>query len=476
MNEEKFFDSLQLSPEKMQSLGYKVVDLLVEHFTGLRDKPVTRKAARSELEKLLREPLPESGTNMDTVFQKLKKDVFNNIMHLDHPRFFAFVPSPSNFVSVMADALTSGFNVYAGSWLEASGPTEIELVTIDWLRQVCGLPETAGGLFVSGGSVANLTGLAVARHVKLENRIKDAVMYCSDQTHSCIDRGVRLLGFEPKQLRKLPANKDYCLEVEDLRQEVVADRSDGKIPFCIIANAGTVNTGAVDPLLELADFCREEGMWLHVDGAYGAAAVLCDKGRSQLGGLEQVDSLALDPHKWLFQPYEIGSLLVRNQNWLKETFHIMPGYLKDSDRAEEEINYSNFGIQLTRSFRALKLWMSLKIFGLDAFRNAVALGIELAEKAEEKLAESPGWEIVTPANMGIVTFRYVPEGLSLAEIDALNRDLVDKMIADKFAMVSSTELRGRTVLRLCTINPRTTEADIQETVRRLTHFAKEGRH
>lgn len=136
-----------------------------------------------------------------------------------------------------------------------------------------------------------------------------------------------------------------------------AARSDGKIPFCIIANAGTINTGAVDPLPELADFCREEGLWLHVDGAYGAAAVLCDRGRSQLAGLEQVDSLALDPHKWLFQPYEIGFLLVRNQNWLKETFHIMPGYLKDSDRAEEEINYSNFGIQLTRSFRALKLWM-----------------------------------------------------------------------------------------------------------------------
>ena len=467
MSNTQYNVALQLSREEMQELGYKVVDILVRHFESLRSKPVTRRSDRPSMEERMREPFPERGTSVDVVLQQLQQDVFSNIMHLDHPRFFAFVPSPSNFLGVMADTLAAGFNVFAGTWLEASGPAEVELVTIDWLRQICGLPETAGGLFVSGGSMANLTALAVARHEKLRDKIQGAVVYCSDQTHSSIERGLRLLGFESAQIRKIPSDDGFRLAVPDLRREVAADRSAGRVPFCVVANAGTTNTGAVDPLSALADFCREENLWLHADGAYGASAILCSKGRSLLEGLGRVDSLSLDPHKWLFQPYEIGCVLVRDGRWLKKTFRILPEYLKDVDRAEEEVNFCDYGIQLTRGFRALKLWMSFKIFGLESFRKAIARGITLAELSEKILLESPRWETVSPAQMGIIAFRYVPAGRSPAEIDAINQRLVDEMTSDGYAMVSSTVLRGRTALRMCTINPRTTEADIRETIQRL---------
>lgn len=473
MSEAKFDHTLELSEEEMRGLGYRIVDVLVKHFRGLGDKPVTRKADRTELDGRLREPPPEDGTDPAEVLERLEREVFANIMHLDHPRFFAFVPSPSNFVSVMADALSSGFNAFCGAWLEGSGPAEVELVTLDWLRGVCGLPEGAGGLFVSGGSVANLTALAVARRDRLGDRIEGAVAYCSDQTHSSVERGMRVLGFEPEQLRRLPSDESFRLNPETLRGAVADDRSAGRKPFCVVANAGTTNTGAADPLDELALLCNEEGLWLHADGAYGAAAALCEKGRRLLRGLGSVDSLSLDPHKWLFQPYEMGCVLVRDERLLEGTFRMSPEYLKDAEAREGEVNFFDRGIQLTRGFRALKLWMSLQVFGLRAFREAVERGFELAERTEEALRRSARWEVVAPAQMGIVNFRHVPEErMPEAEVDALNGRMVGAMISDGYAMVSTTTLRGRTVLRMCTINPRTTETDVRETIRRLELLAE----
>ena len=460
-------ESLTLSREEMRALGYRVVDILVEHLAELPDKPVTRKAGRAGLEARLREPLPEHGADALAVLDQVERDVLDNIMHLDHPRFFAFVPSPGNFVGAMADALAAGFNVFAGTWLEASGPAQIELVAIDWLRQACGLPDSAGGLFVSGGSMANITALAVARHVKLGNRDADGVVYCSDQTHSSIERGMRVLGFRDDQLGRVPSDDRFRLDVPALQRAVEADRRAGRLPFCVVANAGTTNTGAIDPLPALATYCRQEGLWLHVDGAYGAAAALCERGRDLLQGLGEADSLALDPHKWLFQPYEIGGVLVRQARWLRETFHILPEYLADTEGQAGEVNYCDRGIQLTRGFRALKLWMSLKVFGAAGFRAALNRGFELAETAEAVARGLPDWEVVTPAQLGIVTFRYAPPGVAAEELERLNQALVDGMIADGFAMVSSTVLRGQTVLRLCTINPRTTADDVRETLARL---------
>jgi aromatic-L-amino-acid decarboxylase len=468
--------TLNLSREDMRALGYGVIDMLVEHFQELPGKPVTRKADRPTLETRLREALPEHGANALEILDQLQRDVFSNIMHTDHPRFFAFVPSPSNFVGVMADALASGFNVFAGTWLEASGPAQIELVAIDWLRQACGLPDSAGGLFVSGGSMANMTALAVARHEKLANRIEGAVIYFSDQTHSSIERGLRVLGFQNNQLRRIQSDGCFRLDISALGREVKADHAAGLVPFCVVANAGTTNTGAIDPLLALADYCHQEELWLHVDGAYGAAAVFCERGQALLDGLGRVDSLSLDPHKWLFQPYEIGCVLVREERWLKEAFHILPEYLEDIEGKEGEVNFCDRGIQLTRGFRALKLWMSFKVFGQSDFQEAVNRGFTMAEVAEAAVRQLSNWEVVTPTQMGVVTFRCAPEGLPPEDLNRMNRELVDEMIADGFAMVSSTVLRGQTVLRMCTINPRTTEADVRETIKRLDDMSKRLLH
>lgn len=458
----------------MRSLGYRIVDQIVEHFETLASKPVTHVSPRVELEAELGEPLPEEPTPVESLLDQLQRVVWSNIGHVQHPRFFAFIPSPSNFVSVMADALGAAFNPFAGNWLEGSGPTQIELVTIDWLREMCGLPETAGGLFVSGGSMANLTALAAARQARLDNRSDDAVIYFSDQAHNSIEKGLRVLGFAREQIRALPSDENFRLHVESLRQAVAEDRANGKRPFCLIANAGTTNTGAVDPLDQLADLCEQENLWLHVDGAYGAAACLSERGRKLLTGIERADSLSLDPHKWLFQPFEIGCVIARDARLLKKTFHTMAGYLEDTKRAEEEeINYYDYGVQLTRGFRALKLWLSIKTFGAAAFREAINRGFELAEFAEGLLRQSDCWRIISPATFGIVTFRFVVEGYSDSQINEIHRRMVEAMADDGFAFANSTSLRGQTVMRLCTINPRTTEDDIRATIKQLEQFGHE---
>lgn len=459
-------EKLQLDPEEMRALGYLVVDTLVNHFARAADGVAGRMGSRPALEALFSEPPPEHGAEPQALVRRLRETVFDTMLHVDHPRFFAFVPSPGNFVGVMADTLASGFNAFLGTWFSGSGPSQIELVTLDWLRQLCGLPKTAGGLFVSGGSVANLTALAAARHLHLGDEIAGAVAYCSDQTHSSVERALRVLGFAPAQIRTLPADDQFRLPLAALEREVAADRARGLRPFCIIANAGTTNTGAVNPLPELAGFCREQRLWLHADGAYGAAAVLCDQGRRLLEGLGQVDSLSLDPHKWLFQPFEIGCVLLRHGRQLEDTFRILPEYLRDAHRLQE-VNFCDCGIQLTRNFRALKLWLSLKTFGLEAFRGAIARGFHLAETAERRLRACPVWEVITPAQMAILCFRYAPEGRTPQDLDAINQQLAAEMMEGGFAILASTTLRGRTVLRLCTINPRTSEEDLRQTIGRL---------
>jgi aromatic-L-amino-acid decarboxylase len=455
---------LQLSADEMRRLGYRVVDILVQHFATMRDGPVGAKGTPAELLPLLSAPPSETPTDPHALLTRLEKDVFRNNLHVDHPRFFAFVPGPGNFVSTMADTLASGFNVFNGTWLGGSAAAAIELTVIDWFRTFCGFPETARGLFVSGGSAANLTALHTARSAKLGGRIDDATIYFSDQTHYSVERALRVIGFSPAQFRKIPSDARFRLPIESVREAVRADKAAGLRPFCIIANAGTTNTGAVDPLPQLADLCAEEELWLHADGAYGAAAVICERGREKLAGLDRVDSLSLDPHKWLFQPFECGCVLVRDEAQLKSAFQLMPEYMRDVHRNTTEINPADYGIQLSRGFRALKVWLSINTFGFAAFRDAVTYGFELAEFAERELRKRKGCEILSPAEMAIVAFRFGND-------DAVQTKLVELMLSDGFAFLTSTTLKGVTALRLCTINPRTTEDDIVQTIDRLEKFA-----
>ena len=465
-------DQLKLSREEMRSLGYRVVDVLVDHFADEADAPIGRSPGREELEDRLREELPETGQDPHAVLDQVEEDILPNLMRVDHPRFFGFVPGPNNFVSVLADTLASGFNVFSGTWISGAAAAQTELVVVDWLRTLCGLPETAGGLFTSGGSMASVTGLAAARHAVLDDEVEGAVAYCSDQTHTSVDRALRLLGLGPDQLRRLPHDDAYRLDPEALAEAIRADRAAGRQPFCVIANAGTTNTGAVDPLPRLADVADRHDLWLHVDGAYGAAAVICERGRERLAGLDRADSLTLDPHKWLFQPFEIGGVLVRDQQHLRRAFQIEAEYLEDAVGEFDEVNYSDYGIQLTRSFRALKLWMTLKVFGRQAVATAVTRGFERAAEAEALLRERPGWTVVTPAQMGILSFRYNPEGLEPDEADTLIRCLPQALKEEGTAMVTKTTLDGRPALRLCPINPRTTAEDVRRTVNALDRLAE----
>ena len=448
----------------MRRLGYRIVDLLVEHFATMRDKPVGAKGKPGELLNCFGGNPPETPTDPQELLTRLETDVFPNNLHVDHPRFFAFVPGPGNYISTMADALASGFNVFNGTWLGGSAAAAVELTVIDWFRGFCGFPETAGGLFVSGGSAANLTALHAARATKLGDQIQNAVIYFSDQTHYSVERALRVLGFAREQFRKLPSDDQFRLPLESLRETIRADKESGLRPFCVIANAGTTNTGAVDPLSALADLCASEGMWLHADGAYGAAAILCERGREKLAGLDRVDSLSLDPHKWLFQPFECGCVLARDAAQFKSAFQIMPEYMRDVHRNTAETNPADYGIQLSRGFRALKVWLSMSTFGLAAFRDAITRGFELAEFAERELRRRSNCEILSPAQMAIVAFRF-------GQDDAVQTRLVESMLRDGFAFLTSTTLKGVTALRLCTINPRTTEQDIVETIDRLEKFA-----
>jgi glutamate/tyrosine decarboxylase-like PLP-dependent enzyme len=464
---------LTLSREEMQRFGYRVVDAVVDHIATVEQKPVTRGNSHAELARLLAEPLPETGSAPDEVLSQVVDAVCANVMHVDHPRYFAFTPGPGNFIGAMADTLASGFNIVSCMWLESAGAAELELVTIEWLRQICGLDHGAGGVFVSGGSEGNLLALAVARRKKLADDVRMGTVYASSETHFSINRALAILGFKDDQLRVIPSDAAGQIPLDALRTQVESDRAGGARPFCVVANAGTTNTGAIDPLDDIASFCAEQDLWLHVDGAYGAAAILCDDHAERLRAIRRADSLVIDPHKWLFQPFESGCVLLKHGDDLPETFgEHEPEYLRDShDARAGEVNFGEYGFKLSRGFTALKLWMSFKTFGVGEFRKAVAHGIGLAEFAQETIEDSTLWELVTPAQLGIVTFR-LQRPASPGERGRLHGQVIDAIVQSGFAMMSSTTLDGETVLRLCTINPRTTRQDITRTIDSLSEIAE----
>ena len=463
---------LTLSAREMRALGERMVSLLVEHFDRVDSEPPILTAEPAALAAILGGSPPQAGRDVLEVIDQVARDILPFRQAGDHPRFFARIPSPSNYVGAIADGLAAGFNVFAGSWAGGSGPAAVELAVLEWLRQAMDMPPGTTGVLVSGGSVATLTALAAARAERFEDEsFDDAVAYLSDQTHASVARALRILGFRSAQIRVLATDDRFRMTGDAVAAAVAEDRAAGRRPFCVVATAGTTNTGAVDPLDELAGVCHTHGIWLHVDGAYGGPAALTARGRAVFTGLERADSLALDPHKWLFQPYEAGCLLVRHPGTLERCFAMFPEYLADVAGAESEVNFRDRSPQLTRGFRALKIWMTLEVFGTDAVRAAIDRGLDLAEHAERLLAGRREWEIVTPAQLAIVSFRPSIPGADDATIDALCRRLVDECAIDGSAAISSTQLDGRTVLRLCTINPRTTERDLEATVEHLTELA-----
>src|SRR5690554_6722184 len=474
MSKDEYLSKLELSKEDMQCYAYKVADAIVDHFDTQHTKSPVVHASREEMDEVFVETLPEEPSDPYQVLQYVLDEVMTHCNVVSHPRSYSFVPGPSNYISAMADSLSSGFNVFAGGWAASPAAAEIEIVTTNWLLQLFGFPvKKGGGIFTSGGSMANLTALITARNVKCGDDFAKAIIYLSDQAHSSNIKAIRMLGFKKEQIRIIPTDGEFKFSLIKLKNAIAKDRLEGFHPFCLIATAGTTNTGTVDPLNELAEVCKKEDIWFHIDGAYGGFAILSPLGKPLLKGIEKADSLTIDPHKWLYQPYELGCLLVRNHHWLKGTFTEKPEYLRDIEGNTSEINFYDHGIELTRRFRALKFYMSLKTFGLNEFKDAISYNIKLAENVEEYLRQSPHWEVVSPATLAVISFRYHPidSGMTEDQLDKLNQYISEKVVDSKEALLVTTILNNQVVLRMCLINPRTTMEDVKETLELCEKFA-----
>lgn len=466
---------LEMDAAQMRELGYRVIDLLVDRYHGLRELPPWQGATRAALDAALREPPPARPADFDSALQRLVHAVLPYGARVDHPRFLAFVPGSPCWPAVLGDLLAAGSNIFQGTWLASAGASALELIVIDWLKQWVRYDRDAAGLLVSGGSVANLTALACARLTRFGAHDGRAVIYCSTETHSSVMRAARVLGFASDRLRMIATLAQDRIDVDALHAAIAHDRQHSLSPFLVIANAGTTSTGAVDPLHELADLCARERLWLHVDAAYGGFAVLTERGSAALDGMHRADSITLDPHKWLYQSFEVGCLLVRNGALLERAFHVLPPYLQDtalpddsgttSDGADRAlpVNFANRGIQLTRSARALKLWLSIQTFGVDAFREAIDHCIDLALHAERRIRDSSTIELLSPARLGIVCFRLRADGNDAIR-EQLDHDLLRALLDSGVAMISSTRVNGVFALRFCILNYRTRQSDIDQVI------------
>jgi aromatic-L-amino-acid/L-tryptophan decarboxylase len=456
-------DPLALSAAQMREIGYRTIDLIVEQLTD-PSIPAMRRAHAHQLAARIAAEAPERQRGWEELLTELDEHVLAFTSRLAHPGYFAFIPASSTFPGALGDLITSALDLDVGSWSSAAGPSHLELVVLDWFKQWIGYPLRAGGVLVSGGSAANITALACARETLVGSGCERAVVYASNQTHSSVAKAARVLGFAPERVRSLPTDGRYRLRVDALQHAIDDDLRAGLRPLIVAANAGTTNTGSIDPLSELAGICAERGLWLHVDAAYGGFAALTDRGRKLLAGLELADSVALDPHKWLYQPIECGCVLVRDGALLERAFAIAPDYLEDYRGAE--VDFCDRGLQLTRSARALKVWLSLGYFGIDAFRAAIDRALDLARLAQRMIERHSDLELLCPATLGVVCFRRRRGGArDEEEEERANAALVTAFEETGRGLVSSTRLDGRYAIRMCVMNHTSARADVERTVR-----------
>lgn len=464
---------LGMSRETMLQLARQTSELLVDWNTQLRDKDAWDGDFQQALEAVLEADPPEQGRPGGEVVEQVTREILPVAARHQHPRFFAFVPSSITWPGVLADFLASGYNINACTWLSASGPSQVELLVLDWFRRWLGYPASAGGIFTSGGSAASLDALVAAREAA--GNPERASVYMSDQTHLGVARAARIIGVAAENVRQIRCDSRARIDVEVLAETLAQDRAAGLHPIAVCANAGTASSGAIDPLETLADLCEAQGIWLHVDGAYGGFAVLAEEGRRLLRGIERADSVSLDAHKWLFQPYEAGCLMVKDLSTLDNAFELRTDVLQDTIWGANHPNLANRGLQLSRSFRALKVWMSIQTFGMEAFRHAVSHTLELANKAGSYVEARPTLELLTPVSLGILCFRVVPQDAAGDEqaLEGINRAVLARIFWDEPALISSTTLGGAFSLRLCILNHETTWDDVRETLDAAERFGTE---
>ena len=469
INSENVLNSAQLEAE----IKHFVHDFCLDKH-DIHTQQVIWEAPEGQMDKVKAWDIPKDGRNAKEVVEKMMLDVYQYRGDSNHPRFFGFVPGPASSISWLGDIMTSAYNIHAGGSKLAPMVNCIEQKLLRWLCDQVGFGAQAGGVFVSGGSMANITALTAARDNKLDDEtLHLGVAYISDQTHSSVAKGLRIIGIPNKRIRKIPTNPDFTIRTDLLEEQIQKDSKDGLIPFVIIGTAGTTNTGSIDPLKELSDIAKRYQMWFHIDGAYGASILLSPKYKHLLEGAELADSISWDAHKWLYQTYGCAMVLVNDVQHLFHSFHVNPEYLKDIEGDLEHINTWDIGMELTRPARGLKLWLTLQILGIDLIGSAIEHGFQLADWAEEAVRELPDWEIVSPSQLAMVNFRFAPKGLSKEQTDTLNEQISKKILDNGYAAVFTTVLHGQTVLRICALHPEAEKEDMYETIRLLDTFGKE---
>ena len=455
---------LDPSAEELRDWGNSVIELMADYLSELRDGRVYRRMSSREIRDRLEPAVPIKGIDFDDLLNVFRETIIPFSRQNAHPRMFGYVQSPGTPLAAFADLLASTLNANLTVWRSAPAPVELERLTIDWIRQILGFNAEAGGLFVSGGSMANFAALAAARQAK-DNSSGRLRIYASSETHFSIAKAAALLGIGRDNVCHVAVDECFKIRVDDLVAKITADLEAGYLPFCVVANAGTVNTGAVDPLAEIREIADRFQLWMHVDGSYGAFAVLAKSARKFFAGLERADSIALDPHKWLYLPVDVGCVIYRAPEIARAAFAHEAEYTRIiGEKADEAFAFWDYGPELSRRFRALKVWMLLKGVGLDSLGEAIESNLACARYLESMVRASDDFEMVAPVELSIFCFRHVPVQLrnkSPQAIDAFNERLLIALQRDGSSYLSNATLAGRFALRGCVLNYRTTLRDME---------------
>jgi len=461
---DRYNRGLDPDEDEMRRVGYEFVDRMVDELTSLRDGRVVTVASRDELCRAVDEQLPEAATDLATCVDDFFRRVAPGMTRVTHPRFHAYIPAPSSFAGAVGMMVAAATNPFVGTWLGGATLSALEVTVIRWIAEMLGYDPSTAGLLTSGGSLANLTALAAARTRWVDRRRKPCV-YVSGEGHASMVRAAAVLGFDEDVIRTVPVDSSFRMDVTLLRKAIRSDQAAGRFPLCVAANAGTTNLGVIDPLSVIAEVCRQNSLWFHVDAAYGGFAALTEAGRQRLGGMDQADSLTLDPHKWLYCPMGIGCVLVRDEAALRRAFATSGDYLRDLSK--DEVNFFEYGPELSRPARVLPVWMVIRSAGRAELARQISEDMRLAALAAEMLAEDERLEVIPP-ELSIVAFRHLPRpGESESERAARDAQLMKSVLDSGDLMLSTTIVDSKTTLRMVVMNHRTTEADIRYSVSRI---------